>query len=147
MRVWIVNKSRYILAELGEWTMLSSCRWSLNGASALALFVTSPALGQTVSAPPLPVSAASSVAAAYDAYHIQPIWFRSGVNETAVAQLTQILQRAPFDGFPEGPQLATQVQAAVAQARGGNSQDIAAPERLLSAAWVQYVQRIKRATD
>jgi L,D-transpeptidase YcbB len=127
--------------------MPSFCRWSLSGASALALFVAAPALAQTVSTPPLPVSAASSVAAAYDAYHIQPIWFRGGVNETAVAQLTQILQRAPFDGFAEGPQLATQVQAAVAQARGANPQDIAAAERLLSAAWVQYVQRIKRPTD
>ena len=84
--------------------------------------------------------------AAYDTYHIQPIWFRGGVNESAVARLVQILQRSPFEGFADGPQLAAQVQAAVAQARSGNAADVAAAERVLSSAWVQYVQWIKRPT-
>ena len=44
------------------------------------------------------------------------IWFRDGPDDPAIAQLTAILQRAPFDGFAEGPQLAAQVQTAVAQA-------------------------------
>ena len=86
------------------------------------------------------------MAAAYDTYHIQPIWFRNGVNEAAVARLVQILERAPFDGFGAGPQLATQLQAAVAQARSGSASDVTAAERALSSAWVQYVQWIKRPT-
>jgi L,D-transpeptidase YcbB len=74
------------------------------------------------------------------------MWFRGGVDNPAVAQLVAILQRAPFDGFAAGPQLALQVQAAVAQARSGNASDIAAAERSLSTIWVQYVQAIKRPT-
>ena len=76
----------------------------------------------------------------------QPIWFRNGANYAAIAQLTAILQRAPFDGFAEGPQLAAQVQAAAAQAASGQPQDIANAERVLSSAWVQYVQAIKQPT-
>lgn len=125
--------------------MFGFCRWQLRGASGLALLAAAPVLAQPIIST-APASAASSVAAAYDTYHIQPIWFRKGVNEAAVARLAQILQRAPFDGFAEGPQLATQVQAAVAQARSGNATDVAAAERMLSGAWLQYVQWIKRPT-
>jgi len=127
--------------------MPSFCRWTLKGASALGLVAGTPALAQTVSAPPATVPSSVSVAAAYDAYHVQPIWFRGGVNEAAIAQLTSILQRAPFDGFQQGPQLAAQVRAAVAQARSGNPADVATAEQAVSAAWVQYVQWIKRPTD
>ena len=82
----------------------------------------------------------------YETYHTQPIWFRGGVDNPAVAQLIAILQRAPFDGFAAGPQLALQVQAAAAQAHSGNAADMAAAERALSTAWVQYVQAVKRPT-
>ena len=63
-----------------------------------------------------------------------------------MAQLVAILQRAPFDGFAQGPQLAAQVQAAVGQARGGDPAALAAAERTLSSAWVRYVQAIRRPT-
>lgn len=125
--------------------MFGFCKWQLRVASALALLASAPGFAQPVIST-APASAASSVAAAYDTYHIQPIWFRNGVNEAAVARLVQILQRAPFDGFAEGPQLAAQVQAAVSQARSSNAPDVAAAERTLSSAWVQYVQWIKRPT-
>ena len=59
---------------------------------------------------------------------------------------SSILQRSAFDGFAPGPQLAAQVQAAAAQARSGKPADIAAAERVLSTAWVQYVQAIKQPT-
>ena len=36
-------------------------------------------------------------------WQAQPIWFRGGVDNPAVAQLVTILQRAPFDGFADGP--------------------------------------------
>jgi murein L,D-transpeptidase YcbB/YkuD len=89
-------------------------------------------------------STAAAVADVYRAYRIQPIWFRSGLDDPATAELVTILQRAPFDGFPEGPQLAAQVQAAVAQARSGKPEDKAAAEQVLSTAWVSYVQALKR---
>ncbi|HVI06260.1 MAG TPA: L,D-transpeptidase family protein [Sphingomicrobium sp.] len=89
---------------------------------------------------------ASDVNAAYDTFHIQPIWFRAGIDNPALGQLTAILQRAPFDGFAEGPQLAAQIQATIAQVRASPA---AAPdaEKVLSTAWVRYVQALKRPTE
>lgn len=92
------------------------------------------------------LQAAAAVAAFYDTWHSQPIWFRHGPDTAAIAQLTAILQRAPFDGLAEGPQLAAQVQAAVAQAASGKPDDIANADRVLSSAWVEYVQAIKKPT-
>ena len=100
---------------------------------------------------PSPIVAPSSaigadVTAAYETYHLQPIWFRGGsVDNAAVGQLIAILQRAPFDGFPEGPQLAAQVQAAAAQART-DANAARSADRVLSTAWVRYVQAIRRPT-
>jgi murein L,D-transpeptidase YcbB/YkuD len=110
----------------------------------LALFLASAAPAETIV--PADAPAASAVAAFYETYHAQPMWFRGGVENPAIAQLVTILQRAPFDGFAAGPQLALQVQAAVAQARSGNASDMVAAERSLSTAWVEYVQAVKRPT-
>jgi L,D-transpeptidase YcbB len=115
------------------------------GASGLALALAAPATSAT-DGQATAVSIGSAVASFYDTLHSQPIWFRAGANTTAIAQLTAILQRAPFDGFAEGPQLAAQAQAAAAQAASGKPDDIANAERVLSGAWVQYVQAIKRPT-
>ncbi|NUR45293.1 MAG: L,D-transpeptidase family protein [Sphingomonas sp.] len=122
----------------------------LLGAAAVVLFA-----GVAASAQPLPVSSdpatvaqapADDVSAFYAQYKPLPIWTRNGVNEVAVTQLLSILQRAPFDGFAQGPQLAAQVQAAVAQARGGDPAALAAVEHTLSSVWVHYVQAIKKPT-
>ena len=118
-------------------------KWTWFAASASLLALSAPADSQPVASS---LSAASAVASVYDTYHVQPIWFRSGANSQAIAQLTAILQRAPFDGFAQGPQLAAQVQAAVAQVASGKPEDVASAERTLSAAWVQYVEAIKRPT-
>ena len=112
--------------------------------SIAALIAAAPAGAQGTG--PAPLATAGSVAAYYDTYGSRPIWLRDGFDNPAIAQLVSILQRAPFDGFAQGPQLAAQVQAAVAQARGGNPADATAAERALSAAWVAYVQSIKRPT-
>jgi murein L,D-transpeptidase YcbB/YkuD len=89
---------------------------------------------------------AADVDAAYDTYHMKPIWFRNGaVDDQAVGQLAAILKRAPFDGFAEGPQLAAAVEAIASQSRA-NPAVAAAAERQLSTAWVRYVQAIKRPT-
>ena len=69
------------------------------------------ALGQ-IASPVAPAAAgqiAPDVAAAYDTYHIRPIWFRTAPDNAAIGQLVAILQRAPVDGFRDGPQLAAQV--------------------------------------
>jgi murein L,D-transpeptidase YcbB/YkuD len=121
------------------------------GISTSALLLASPATAQVgvpvvSTAPAAAVPAGTAVAAFYDTYRTQPIWFRGGVDNPAVTQLITILRRAPFDGFAAGPQLALDVQAAVARAHSGNSADFAAAERILSTAWVQYVQAIKRPT-
>ena len=115
------------------------------------LFAGSPASPQaaapnTAVAPPAVLPVSSDVGAAYDTFHLQPMWFRNGVDDAAVGQLAAILQRAPFDGFPEGPQLAAQVQAAVSQARA-NPASAASAERILSTALVRYVQALRRPTD
>ena len=90
---------------------------------------------------------AGSVTALYDQYKLKPIWFRNGGPSVAVTQLTQILKRAPLDGLGSGPQLAGQIEAAVAQATASKSEaDIATAEQLLSSSWVLYVQTIKRPT-
>jgi L,D-transpeptidase YcbB len=102
----------------------------------------SPAAGSASAS--VPVS--SSVAAFYDTYRTQPIWFRNGPDNPALTQLVNVLQRAPFDGFAAGPQLASQAQAAIAQARSGKAADWTTAERTLSAIWVQYVQALKRKT-
>ena len=96
--------------------------------------------------PALTAPASDEIAAFYLTYSPRPIWTRSGINEAAASQLAAILQRAPFDGFAEGPQLATQVQSAVAQARGGDPASLAAAERTLSGAWVRYIQALKQPT-
>src|SRR3954470_18626691 len=117
------------------------------GASIPALVSAAPVSAQlspTVQPASLPVLA--SVAAFYDTHRAQPIWFRNGVNPAVVAQLTAILQRAAFDGLASGPQLAAQVQAAAAQAGSGRPEDIDNAERVLSSAWVEYAQQVKKPT-
>jgi murein L,D-transpeptidase YcbB/YkuD len=119
--------------------------------SASSLGAVSPAHGQAAASAALSseasaMPAASAVAAFYDHWNAKPIWFKGGANVAAITQLSAILQRAPFDGLPEGPQLAAQVQAAAAQTSSAKPDDVAAAERVFSAAWVQYVQAIKKPT-
>jgi len=82
---------------------------------------------------------------AYQTYHIQPIWFRAGADGTAVEQLISLLQRAPFDGMSDGPRMATEVQAATAAVRT-NPAAAAVADRVVSNAWVHYVQALKKPT-
>jgi murein L,D-transpeptidase YcbB/YkuD len=92
------------------------------------------------------VPAASSVSTFYTNWTASKIWFRSGTADPATAQLVAILKRAPFDGLASGPALATQVEQVLAQAQSGKPEDVAAAERVLSTAWVEYVQRAKAPT-
>jgi murein L,D-transpeptidase YcbB/YkuD len=110
--------------------------------STLSLAAAAPVSAQMVGGTP----AATSVSAFYTNWKAPPIWFRNGTADAAIPQLVTILKRAPFDGLASGPQLATQVEAAVAQAGSGKPEDIATAERVLSTAWVEYVQQLKRPT-
>jgi murein L,D-transpeptidase YcbB/YkuD len=119
-----------------------SARLLASSVCAALLLGAAPASAQFAPASP----AASSVSAFYSNWHSPSIWFKGGTADPAVSQLIAILKRAPFDGLASGPALAAQVEAAAAQARSGNPADIAAADRMLSTAWVEYVQAIKRPT-
>lgn len=92
----------------------------------------------------LPTSGA--VDAFYANWRYAPIWFNGKAAKPAVQQLMRILNRAPADGFASGPQIAAQVQSALQRAATGNPAALTAAERTISAAWVMYVQSLKRPT-
>lgn len=125
-------------------------RMDVLGVSALTLVAAYPASAQTSPTPSpsttsISLPAAGAVAAFYDQHLSQPAWFHDGVADPAVPQLISILQRAPFDGVAEGPQLASQVLAAVTQASASPG-TVADAERIISTAWVSYVQALRKPT-
>ena len=116
-------------------------------------------LGATIAFAPLPVLAApspelaptpvaalaapgdSAVGAAVERFYAQhadaPLWLKAGPASPAAAALVQTLRRAPLDGLYAGPQLADEIQAALAAATDRAS--AARADRLMSAAWLRYV--------
>jgi murein L,D-transpeptidase YcbB/YkuD len=124
----------------------SKVKVAVTGLCASSLLAAVPAAAQVAAAPAAAVPATAAVSTFYSTFKAKPIWFRGADSPAAIAQLVSILQRAPFDGFAAGPQLAQQVQAAVAQAASGKPEAGAAAEQTLSGAWVQYVQAVKRPT-
>ena len=99
------------------------------------------ALGSPIQSASLP--SAGAVTAFYSRWST-PIWFRGGAVNPAAGRLVSILKRAQFDGLASGPQLASQVEAAIARASTGSPAEVTAAEQMLSAAWVLYVQALKR---
>lgn len=100
---------------------------------------------------PTTASAAVSAASLAPAYVVdrfasgrgeQPLWLRDGADAAAVEELISILRNAPLDGFAKGPELADAAMAAVNKARGGDPLAARQAERLLSSAWVLYVQAL-----
>jgi murein L,D-transpeptidase YcbB/YkuD len=113
---------------------------------ASSMVLSSQANAQTPAlAAPTVAGAEASVAAFYKSYSVKPLWFRDGAATPALAELLRILRRAPFDGFPQGPQLAAQVETAAAAASTSPA-SLTAAERSASIAWVSYVQSLKRPT-
>jgi len=118
--------------------------WILGGAACAALtalFVPiSTAKGQ------LPITAAPDIASTqavgdfYASRHGAPLWLKSGAGSPAARELIGVLQRASLDGFASGPALAAQAQALLIRAQTGDPGALTAADRLLSSAWVQYVQ-------
>ncbi len=93
----------------------------------------------------LPASAA--VSAVYRQFKVSPMWFRGNAATPAAAQLVTILRRASVEGVSFGPQAALQVEDAIRRAASGNPAAVAAAEQTLSAAWVSYVQAVRRPTS
>ena len=109
----------------------------------------------------LPVSAATvpelpgvanqfspSTAQAVDTFYASrggaPLWLRSGADSAAARELIGILDRAPIDGLAGGPALASQAQALISRAQSGDPAALGAAERVLSAAWVSYIEILQR---
>jgi murein L,D-transpeptidase YcbB/YkuD len=82
----------------------------------------------------------SAVDAYYAARNQAPIWFRDAASRDAAAMLPAILRRATYDGLAEGPDLAGGVEAALLNGQ-------AADDRIISAAWVRYVQALQSPVD
>ena len=89
--------------------------------------------------------AASAVAHYYDARRIAPIWFKTGQGADAANQLVNILKQAPIEGLSIPADLAARAEAAVAKAQA-NPAAAAEADRLLSTAWVAYVQALSAPT-
>jgi len=85
----------------------------------------------------------AAVAAFYQSRGDAPLWLRSGADSSAARELIDVLQRAAFDGMQSGPALAQQAKGLLARAGSGDPAALAAADRLLSTAWVQYVQAIQ----
>jgi murein L,D-transpeptidase YcbB/YkuD len=117
----------------------------LAGAASAALLVLSAPASAAAASPELPAASIVSPAAtqAVNAFYARrgnaPLWLRGGEATSAARDLTGILERAPLDGLDSGPALAAQAQALMARASAGDAAAAAAADRLLSAAWVSYV--------
>jgi murein L,D-transpeptidase YcbB/YkuD len=89
-------------------------------------------------------SAMQAVDAFYASRGGAPLWLRGGATSNAARELIGILDRAPIDGLDSGPALAAQAQALMDRAQVGDPAALAAADRVLSAAWVSYVQTLQR---
>ena len=88
-------------------------------------------------------SAEQAVAAFYASRSGAPLWLGGGGDGSAATALIGTLQRASLDGLPSGPALAAEAQSLLARARAGDAAALSSAERLLSTAWVLYVQALQ----
>ena len=68
-----------------------------------------------------------------------PMWLRDAA---ATDQLLTTLRNGPIDGFDAGPALAAEAEAQVLRARAGDAVAAKAAERLLSTAWLRYLEAL-----
>jgi murein L,D-transpeptidase YcbB/YkuD len=101
-----------------------------------------------ISIVPAPAAAASaadqapalSVDRFYATRRQQPLWL---ADPAATELLVDRLRTARWDGFADGPALAEDAVAALARAQDGRRRSAQAAERVLTAAWVRYVQALR----
>jgi murein L,D-transpeptidase YcbB/YkuD len=122
--------------------------WILAGAASAALMVLPAPAFAAATSPELPAPGSSiggaadqAVSAFYARRGGAPLWLS---NSSASNALLNALQRASLDGMPSGPSVALQAQALMARASTGDAQARADVERMLSTAWVLYVQALQR---
>jgi murein L,D-transpeptidase YcbB/YkuD len=101
---------------------------------------TSPALPLAASADP---ATAQAVTSFYASRNGAPLWLKSGGGSLAARELIGVLQHSSLDGMQSGPAMAAQAEALLAAAQAGDPNALAAADRLLSSAWVQYVETIQ----
>lgn len=110
--------------------------------------ICAPMLALVVPSPAANAQAFSSVDQAVNAFYASrrnaPLWLGSGGDGNAARELIGDLQRASLDGLPSGPALAAQAQSLLARAEAGEPSALAAADRLLSTAWVLYVQTLQK---
>jgi len=105
-----------------------------------ATAATSPALP---SASNYDAAADQAVNAFYASRGGAPLWLRAGADSAAAREFIGVLQRAGLDGLPAGPGYAAQAVSLIDRAQVGDASARAAADRLLSTAWVQYVQALQ----
>jgi murein L,D-transpeptidase YcbB/YkuD len=84
-----------------------------------------------------PAPAARAVAA-------PALWLQLGRATEGARALLEVLRRAPLDGLDSGPALAARAEGLIARSSAGDRSAAAEAERLLSTAWVRYVQTLER---
>ena len=114
---------------------------------ALAIQASAPAAAQPAApAAPALFPAAPAVDSYYAARGNAPIWLRDAASFEAARLLPAILRRARVDGLADSAELARRVEDALARAArsplDGKPGAFSAEEKLLSAAWVQYVRAL-----
>lgn len=111
-----------------------------------------PAAASPIPPVPVPVQAATplpamaTVTAYYQTRANSPIWLRDAPGIAAAQRFVEVLRRAQLDGLAEGPRLAAEIEAAILRASAlppGGRMD---QERLIAAAWVAYIQALRRPT-
>jgi L,D-transpeptidase YcbB len=119
----------------------------LAGACAALTVLSAPSAAAATPAVPAVAPWNGSVEQAVDAFYVSrggaPLWLRGGANSSAANELMGILQRAPLDGLASGPALALQAQSLAARASVGDAAALGQADRLLSTAWVMYVQTLQ----
>lgn len=108
---------------------------ALIGISVPAAAATSPSL------PDASYSAGDqAVASFYASRNGAPLWLS---NSSALRELIAVLQRASLDGYSNGPAITAQAEALVARGNAGDAAARANVERMLSSAWIGYVQALQ----
>jgi murein L,D-transpeptidase YcbB/YkuD len=121
-----------------------------NGVALVALLMAPVSAHAAVAGDPATFAATQGAAGAVESFYAgrrnAPLWFEGGRPGAAAVELVSILRRAPIDGLASGPQLAAQIERAIAGTHGGDARAIAEAERLMSSAWVVYVQTLRAPT-
>ena len=143
-----------------QFSTVSAAAALLCGAAPASAQLTPAQLTPAPLAPALVTTATLPSTPAVDTYYAlranAPIWFRDASTREAAKMLPALLERAPLDGLDNGPDLARQVDAALARVQSAPATAAAAnvpakpnpflaEDKLLSAAWVQYVRALRAA--